>query len=231
MKSFEQKLNSPFFKYSKLVFDILVLNIIFILISLLSLFVLFFPGLVSIHKVMNNFVNNTDLPTYKTYFLEIKKQWSFTWRLSLLGWTIILILGALVYLDISIIINTTQSYIGYGSLIIIIPVILVFVSILVNLMLYNNYYDDDTFKMMIKKSALITLEKKLLTFLNIIIFVCFVVLLFFFPVLLPFISFSLYIYLVEIINKKAFIEISNQEKERALREENLFLPIKVEDEK
>ena len=58
MKSFEQKLNSPFFKYSKLVFDILVLNIIFILISLLSLFVLFFPGLVSIHKVMNNFVNN-----------------------------------------------------------------------------------------------------------------------------------------------------------------------------
>ena len=231
MKSFEQKLNSPFFKYSKLVFDILVLNIIFILISLLSLFVLFFPGLVSIHKVMNNFVNNRDLLTYKTYFLEIKKQWSFTWRLSLLGWAIILILGALVYLDISIIINTTQSYIGYGSLIIIIPVILVFVSILVNLMLYNNYYDDDTFKMMIKKSALITLKKKLLTFLNIIIFVCFVVLLFFFPVLLPFISFSLYIYLVEIINKKAFIEISNQEKERALREENLFLPIKVEDEK
>ena len=231
MKSFEQKLNSPFFKYSKLVFDILVLNIMFILISLLSLFVLFFPGLVSIHKVMNNFVNNMDLPTYKTYFLEIKKQWSFTWRLSLLGWTIILILGALVYLDISIIINTTQSYIGYGSLIIIIPVILVFVSILVNLMLYNNYYDDDTFKMMIKKSALITLKKKLLTFLNIIIFVCFVVLLFFFPVSLPFISFSLYIYLVEIINKKAFIEISNQEKERALREENLFLPIKVEDEK
>ena len=98
-------------------------------------------------------------------------------------------------------------------------------------MLYNNYYDDDTFKMMIKKSALITLKKKLLTFLNIIIFVCFVVLLFFFPVLLPFISFSLYIYLVETINKKAFIEISNQEKERALREENLFLPIKVEDEK
>ena len=231
MKSFEQKLNSPFFKYSKLAFDILVLNIIFILISVLSLFVLFFPGLVSIHKVMNNFVNNRDLPTYKTYFLEIKKQWSFTWRLSLLGWTIILILGALVYLDISIIINTAQSYIGYGSLIIIIPVILVFVSILVNLMLYNNYYDDDTFKMMIKKSALITLKKKLLTFLNIIIFVCFVVLLFFFPVLLPFISFSLYIYLVEIINKKAFIEISNQEKERALREENLFLPIKVEDEK
>ena len=32
-------------------------------------------------------------------------------------------------------------------------------------------------------------------------------------------------------NKKAFIEISNQEKERALREENLYLPIKVEDEK
>ena len=73
MKSFEQKLNSPFFKYSKLAFDILVLNIIFILISLLSLFVLFFPGLVSIHKVMNNFVNNRDLPTYKTYFIEIKK--------------------------------------------------------------------------------------------------------------------------------------------------------------
>ena len=73
MKSFEEKLNSPFYKYSKLAFDLLALNIIFILMSALSLFVLFFPGLISLHKVMNNFVNNIDEKTYRTFFQEIKR--------------------------------------------------------------------------------------------------------------------------------------------------------------
>lgn len=231
MKSFEEKLNSPFYKYSKLAFDLLALNIIFILMSALSLFVLFFPGLISLHKVMNNFVNNIDEKTYRTFFQEIKRQWSFSWRVSILCWIIIIVLGVIAYVDISIIVNTNQSYLGYGSLIIVVPTFLVLTSIFVNLMLYNNYYDDDTFKVMLKKSSLITLKKKLLTFLNLIIFICFAVLLFFFPFLIPFISFSLYIYIVEAINKKAFIEIANQEKERALKPENLFLPVKVEEKK
>ena len=231
MKSFEEKLNSPFYKYSKLAFDLLALNIIFILMSALSLFVLFFPGLISLHKVMNNFVNNVDEKTYRTFFQEIKRQWSFSWRVSILCWIIIIVLGVIAYVDISIIVNTNQSYLGYGSLIIVVPTFLVLTSIFVNLMLYNNYYDDDTFKVMLKKSSLITLKKKLLTFLNLIIFICFVVLLFFFPFLIPFISFSLYIYIVESINKKEFIEIANQEKERALKPENLFLPVKVEEKK
>ena len=181
MKSFEEKLNSPFYKYSKLAFDLLALNIIFILMSALSLFVLFFPGLISLHKVMNNFVNNIDEKTYRTFFQEIKRQWSFSWRVSILCWIIIIVLGVIAYVDISIIVNTNQSYLGYGSLIIVVPTFLVLTSIFVNLMLYNNYYDDDTFKVMLKKSSLITLKKKLLTFLNLIIFICFVVLLFFFP--------------------------------------------------
>ncbi len=231
MKSFEEKLNSPFYKYSKLAFDLLALNIIFILMSALSLFVLFFPGLISLHKVMNNFVNDIDEKTYRTFFQEIKRQWSFSWRVSILCWIIIIVLGVIAYVDISIIVNTNQSYLGYGSLIIVVPTFLVLTSIFVNLMLYNNYYDDDTFKVMLKKSSLITLKKKLLTFLNLIIFICFAVLLFFFPFLIPFISFSLYIYIVEAINKKAFIEIANQEKERALKPENLFLPVKVEEKK
>lgn len=231
MKSFEEKLNSPFYKYSKLAFDLLALNIIFILMSALSLFILFFPGLISLHKVMNNFVNNIDEKTYQTFFQEIKRQWSFSWRVSILCWIIIIVLGVIAYVDISIIVNTNQSYLGYGSLIIVVPTFLVLTSIFVNLMLYNNYYDDDTFKVMLKKSSLITLKKKLLTFLNLIIFICFVVLLFFFPFLIPFISFSLYIYIVEAINKKAFIKIANQEKERALKPENLFLPVKVEEKK
>ena len=231
MKSFEEKLNSPFYKYSKLAFDLLALNIIFILMSTLSLFVLFFPGLISLHKVMNNFVNNIDEKTYRTFFQEIKRQWSFSWRVSILCWIIIIVLGVIAYVDISIIVNTNQSYLGYGSIIIVVPTFLVLTSIFVNLMLYNNYYDDDTFKVMLKKSSLITLKKKLLTFLNLIIFICFVVLLFFFPFLIPFISFSLYIYIVEAINKKAFIEIANKEKERALKPENLFLPVKVEEKK
>lgn len=229
-KTLEGKLNSPLYRYSKLAFDLLMLNIIFILVSVLSLFVLFFPSLVSLHTIINNIINDKDDENvYKTFFLEIKRQWSFSWRIEVLGMIILLIIGVIIYFDFVVIVNTKVSYIGYISLCFIIPVFLVLLSIFINLMLFNNYYKDDTFMMMIQKSALISLKKKLLTFINLIIFICFFVILFFIPYIAPFISFSFYIYIIEAINRKAFIEISNNEKERALMVENLFLPMVIEE--
>ena len=99
-KTFEQKLNSPFYKYSKRIFELIALNIIFCVVSLLSLFVLFFPGLVSLHKIIYNYISDNDDNVYKTFFMEIKNQWSFSWRLEILCISIMLIVGTLFYFDI-----------------------------------------------------------------------------------------------------------------------------------
>ena len=91
-------------------------------------------------------------------------------------------------------------------------------------------YKDDTFFVMIKKAAVITLRKKLLTFLNLIIFISFVIVLYLIPFLIPFVSFTFFIYILQSINKKTFTTIAREEYERSLLPENLFLPVVKEDE-
>ena len=229
-KTFEQKLNSPFYKYSKRIFELIALNIIFCVVSLLSLFVLFFPGLVSLHKIIYNYISDNDDNVYKTFFMEIKNQWSFSWRLEILCISIVLIVGTLFYFDIYYIKHVAYNWIGWFALVFLVSISIVFLSIYFNLMLFNDYYKDDTFFVMIKKAAVITLRKKLLTFLNLIIFISFVIVLYLIPFLIPFVSFTFFIYILQAINKKKFTTIAREEYERTLLVENLFLPVVKEDE-
>jgi uncharacterized membrane protein YesL len=229
-KSLEEKLNSPFYKYSKRLFDLFLLNIIFILISAGTALVLFFPGLVAFHTVIYNFVNDIDEPVYKTFFQEIKKEWSFCWRLEVLCMSVLLIVGVIVYFDIVYIKKVEYNLIAWFSLVFVGSIFVIAFIVYENLIIFNNYFKDDTFKMMIKKAALISLRKKLLSILNLVIFIAFVVVLYIFPYIVPFISFNAYIYIVEAINKKKFNEIAVEENERALMAENLFLPIVIEED-
>ncbi|MBQ9266077.1 MAG: hypothetical protein IJ186_03325 [Bacilli bacterium] len=229
-KSFEQKLNSPFYKYSKRVVDLVALNIIFILMSALSLMVLFFPGLVALHTVIFNMVHEKDIPPYKTFFLEIKEEWSFCWRLEVLGMSVLLITGTLIYFDLVYIRATEYNLIAWFSLVFVISVFIILFIVYENLIVFNNYFKDDTFKMMIKKSALISLKRKWMSVLNLIIFIVFGVTLFIFPYIIPFISFTAYIYIVETLSRKRFTEIAVEENERALMAENLFLPMVIEEQ-
>ena len=43
---------------------------------------------------------DNDDNVYKTFFMEIKNQWSFSWRLEILCISIMLIVGTLFYFDI-----------------------------------------------------------------------------------------------------------------------------------
>ena len=97
---FERKLNNPFFKYSKRFFDLIALNFIFCVVSVLSLLVLFIPGLVSLHTIANNMIHDVNENPYKTFFVEIKKQWIFNWRIEVLAMGLLLILGGIIAGDI-----------------------------------------------------------------------------------------------------------------------------------
>ena len=230
MNKFEKALTNPFIKYMNRLFWLFVVNFIFCLLSVLTIFVLFVPGLVSLHTIAYKMVNNDcDKNPVIIFFEEIKIQWSFSWRLEVLTMSILLVTGTLYYFDWLYIYHNTYDWFVWFSIIFISVFLLVGISIFTHLLTFNNYIKDDTFKMMIKKSALITGKKFLKTLLNIAILISFVVVLYLIPYLIPFISFAFYAYIVEAINKKMYSEIAKEELERMCLEENLFLPTVVEE--
>ena len=98
-------------------------------------------------------------------------------------------------------------------------------------MIFNFYFKNDTFAMMIRKTAVITKKKIFRSILNILILASFVVVMWLVPYIIPFLSFSFYIYIVEAINRKMFTELLIEEEKRETMDENLFLPQEVEKEK
>lgn len=229
--SFEQRLNSPFFKYSKRFFDLIALNVIFCVVSVLSLFVLFVPGIVSLHTVANDMIHDRDNSPYKTFFVEIKNQWMFNWRIALLTMGLLLLFGGIIAGDLIYKELVAFDLFVWFSLIFTSAVLIVLATLFVNLMIFNSYFKNDTFWMMIKKTALITRKKIFKSLLNLFILISFVVVLYLVPYILPFLSFSFYIYIVEAINRKLFTELLIEEERLEVMDENLFLPTNVEEEK
>lgn len=199
--------------------------------SVLSLFVLFFPGLVSLHLVANKMVHDEDDHPYRDFFVSIKEQWSFSWRIEILGMAVLIVVAAIYYFDWVYKEKVNYDIFVWISFIFITVVLLVLIAIYVNLMIYNNYLKNDTFFMMIRKSALITSKHLLLAFLNTVILASFVIVCYIVPYIIPFVSFSFYILIIEALNRKAFTKIAHEEEIRETLAENLFLPIKVESEK
>ena len=228
--SFERKLNNPFFKYSKRFFDLVILNLIFCLVSVSSIFVLFVPGLVSLHTIANNMIHDVDENPYKTFFVEIKKQWIFNWRIALLSMSLLLVLGGIIAGDIIYKEKVAYDWIVWFSLVFTSAIAIVLITLFVNLMIFNSYFKNDTFWMMIRKTALITRKKIFRSLLNIFILASFAIVLYLVPYIIPFLSFSFYIYIVEAINRKMFTEFLVDEEKRETMDENLFLPQTVEDE-
>lgn len=222
---FERLLNSKYYRFLRTLLYLLILNIVFCFVSVLSLFVLFFPGLIVLHSLIHKMQDDNEINPFLDFFREIKRQWSFAWRLEVLGMSIILIYGVLIYFYALYITNYQYDWFIFIPIIFLGVLLLVLTSILIELLMYNNYIDDDTFKMMILKSALIARKKFGFTILNLLILLAFVAALFFFPYIIPFISFAFYIYIVEAMNRKTLTKLFHEEVNRSLQHENLFLPI------
>ena len=229
--SFERKLNNPFFKYSKRFFDLVALNFIFCVVSVLSLFVLFVPGLVSLHTIANDMIHDRDKNPYKTFFVEIKNQWMFNWRITLLAMGLLIVFGGIITGDIIYKDKVAYDLIVWFSFIFSAAVLIVLITLFVNLMIFNSYFKNDTFWMMIRKTALISKKKIFRSILNILILLSFVVIMWLVPYIIPFLSFSFYIYIVEAINRKMFTELLIEEQKQEVMDENLFLPTEVNEGK
>ena len=197
--------------------------------SVLSLMVLFFPGLIALHRICYQMIHDEDDHPYRDFFVSIKEQWSFGWRMTLLGLGVIIAAALIYFFDYLYKEKTGFDLILWISLIFTTVALLVLISIYFNLMLYNNYIKTDTFWMMVRKSALITLKHPLLTFLNMVFFLSFVVVSYIIPYIIPFISFSFLILLIEAVNQRMFTKVSKEEAEREIMSENLFLPVAIKE--
>lgn len=193
--------------------------------------VLFFPGLIALHKVCHEMIHDEDDHPYKDFFISIKEQWSFGWRLTLLGFGVIIAVGAIYFFDYIYKERVGFDVILWISFIFTTVTFLVLISIYFNLMLYNNYIKSDTFWMMIRKSALITLKHPLLTLLNMVFFLSIGIVSYIVPYIIPFVSFSLLIILIEAVNQRMFTKVSKEELEREVMAENLFLPVAIKEVK
>ncbi len=98
-EKFEKRLLNPFFIFFQRFFCLIALNFVFCVMSITSLMVLFFPGLIALHKIIHQMVHDEDDHPYRDFFLSIGEEWSFGWRMTLLGLGVLIAAGAIYYFD------------------------------------------------------------------------------------------------------------------------------------
>ncbi len=220
---FDRLVNSRGYMYLSRIFSVITINFLFCLMSVLSLFVLFFPGLVAMHTVCYQIAHNEEYRPIQTFFEEIKKQWSFMWRLEVFGIIVILTLSGMAYLYYAYEVNMGLDIFLWIGIIFEICLGVCFVCLLMHLLTFNNYFKNDTFIMMIRKSALIARTKMKKTILMLVLFIAFVVLDYLLPFLVPFLGFMPFILILEYLNRGLYTELYLQEQKR--EEEMLALEI------
>lgn len=228
-KDFEKKTNSRAYVVLKMIADAVILNLLFVLTTGLSAFVLFFPALVALTTCLNKMVNYEYYNPFLSFFIEIKEQWSFMWRLELLGMGVLLGLGGIGYLYYVYITNYGYTWIIWLAIGLMSSFVIVLIIIFMHLLVFNEYFKDDTFFMMIRKSAVIARRKPLISFLMFIIFLANVVVNILVPFLSIFISFSGNTIINLLICRNTYKKLSIEEEKRMAMGENLFLPTKAED--
>lgn len=222
--NYSKTLSNPFFRFCRRFFILICLNFIFVFMTITSAFVLFASGIISLRIICYQIVNDEDDHPFKTFFVEIKNQWSFAWRLEILLMSILIVSGAIYVGDYIYATNVAYDLFVWFSAIFVTVVLLVLLTLYFNFISYNNYIDDDTFWMMIRKSAVITKKHIWHSLLMLLIFVSIVVVCYLVPYIIPFVPFSMSAIISESLNKKMYTKIALEEKERMAKGENLFLP-------
>lgn len=228
--NFERKTASKWYWSLKMIVDIVLINFIFTLTSLLSLFVLFFPGLVALTTTINKMLSNEPYNPFTSFFEEIKLQWSFMWRLEVLGMSFLVLAGLIAYGYYAYFVNVGYDWMIWIAVIIASVFVLVAIIIFLHLLIFNEFFKDDTFWMMIRKASLIARKKIWMSFLFVLFLVSIGIVSFLIPYIIPFVTFSLLILVNLAISRKTYQQIALEEEERMLMPENLYLPQVKKDE-
>ncbi|MGI6714518.1 MAG: hypothetical protein ACOX3K_05710 [Bacilli bacterium] len=218
--NFERRTSSRLFFLLKTIADLVILNFIFVVVSLLSALVLFFPGLVALTTCINKMINHQYYNPFTSFFEEIKEQWSLMWRLEILGVLVLLFFAGMSYIYYAYIVNYGYTWWIWAAIAFLSSLLLVSLIILMHLLIFNEFFKDDTFLMMIRKAALIARRRPLISFLMLIFLIAVTAVTYFLPYLALFISFSFLIFINLQVAKKTYQAIYLEEEERLTEAEN-----------
>lgn len=217
MQDFDKKTNGKGYRFLKVLGDIFVLNIEFILVTCLSLTVLFFPALFALVELFKNEKTSYVNP-FSDYFTLIKKHIKKGLKYWITFLPIYALLAYVLYLDYQLIHANENVMVAWMSLIIIIGILIALTSALIELPLFIAYFDDEKALDCFRKASLIARKKLLLVLSSWMCILSFVFVFYMFYPLIFFFGIGLMVYLVTIMSARVYEQLVREEKAR-LKEE------------
>lgn len=217
MQDFDKKTNGKGYRFLKVLGDIFVLNIEFILATCLSLTVLFFPALFALVELFKNEKTSYVNP-FSDYFALIKKHIKKGLKYWITFFPIYALLAYVLYLDYQLIHANENVMVAWMSLIIIIGILIVLTSALIELPLFIAYFDDEKALDCFRKASLIARKKLLLVLSSWMCILSFVLVFYMFYPLIFFFGIGLMVYLVTRMSERVYEQLVREEKAR-LKEE------------
>lgn len=217
MQDFDKKTNGKSYRFLKVLGDIFVLNIEFILVTCLSLTVLFFPALFALVELFKNEKTSYVNP-FSDYFTLIKKHIKKGLKYWITFLPIYALLAYVLYLDYQLIRANENIMFAWMSLIIIIGILIALTSALIELPLFIAYFDDEKALDCFRKASLIARKKLLLVLSSWMCILSFAFVFYMFYPLIFFFGIGLMVYQVTIMSERIYEQLVREEKAR-LKEE------------
>lgn len=213
MQDFEDKSNKKGYRFLKVAGDIFVLNLEFLLVSALSLTILFFPSLFALVNLLKN-EKESYINPFKDYFLLIKKYIKLGVKYWICFTPIYLVLSYLIYLDYQLIKGNENIMLAWLSLIICFGIVIALTSSIIELPLYITYFDNDKAFDSFQKASLIARKKILLIISSWMIILSFTFIFYMFFPLIFFFGIGLMIYLIVLMSSRVYETLEREEKDR-----------------
>ena len=213
MQDFEDKSNKKGYRFLKVTGDIFVLNLEFLLVSALSLTILFFPSLFALVNLLKN-EKESYINPFKDYFLLIKKYIKLGVKYWICFTPIYLVLSYLIYLDYQLIKGNENIMLAWLSLIICFGIVIALTSSIIELPLYITYFDNDKAFDSFQKASLIARKKILLIISSWMIILSFAFIFYMFFPLIFFFGIGLMIYLIVLMSSRVYETLEREEKDR-----------------
>ena len=213
MQDFEDKSNKKGYRFLKVAGDIFVLNLEFLLVSALSLTILFFPSLFALVNLLKN-EKESYINPFKDYFLLIKKYIKLGVKYWICFTPIYLVLTYLIYLDYQLIKGNENIMLAWLSLIICFGIVIALTSSIIELPLYITYFDNDKAFDSFQKASLIARKKILLIISSWMIILSFAFIFYMFFPLIFFFGIGLMIYLIVLMSSRVYETLEREEKDR-----------------
>lgn len=214
----EKLINSKFYQVFTLIIDLIILNIIGAVISILSLGTLLVSSVNSCFIMTKELLYSSNHSLIKGFIVEIKDNWRFNLKLSLYVLFTLVFFVVYGYSIYALIFILNEGFVGIMLLGLAITMFVMYIVHLVNMFIFNSYFGFNSFSYTFKASLLIMSKRKSMSGLMILLALVTSFILYIEPLLSIFGLVAGFIYLVQLVGKNTYEKLKNEEDERREKE-------------